>query len=49
VDQVKTVPLSKDDEGPEVKTEKKASMADAAIVGVPVPEAKKEALYANSR
>jgi len=45
---VKTVPLSKDDEGPEVKTEKKASMAGAAIVGVPVPEAKKEAHYANS-
>ncbi|KAG0588073.1 hypothetical protein KC19_2G213800 [Ceratodon purpureus] len=50
---VKTVPLSEDDEGPEVKTEKKASMGpspDAALVGVPSPgsELKKAILHANN-
>jgi sucrose synthase len=50
---VKTVPLSKDDEGPEVKTEKKASMGpspDVAVVGVPVPgsEVKKAILQTKS-
>lgn len=36
-DQVKTVPLSKDDEGPEEKTETKARLGpgQAAIVGTP--------------
>lgn len=37
---VKTVPLSKDDEGPEEQTEKKAHRQDATIVGHPTPAAK---------
>jgi sucrose synthase len=37
---VKTVPLSKDDEGPEAQTEKKALHQDAALVGHPMPAAK---------
>jgi len=37
---VKTVPLSKDDEGPEEQTEKKAHHQDATIVGHPIPVAK---------
>lgn len=35
------MPLSKDDEGPEEKTEKKALHQDATIVGIPISAAAK--------